>query len=102
MPHDRAALFLHEFRHFLHSLVPRCWAAVAASVLTIGVSCTRPKAPPDASPANSRWTATAPFPPNLGANGDDDAAARAAWTLEVDDGGTARISYRGSKVMTFH
>jgi hypothetical protein len=43
-----------------------------------------------------------PLAPLASGIADDDAAARAAWTLETDDGGTIRVSYRGVKVMTFH
>src|SRR5258708_4442488 len=33
---------------------------------------------------------------------DDDSVMSAAWTVEVVDGGTLRVNYRGMQVMTFH
>jgi hypothetical protein len=70
--------------------------------MTLGVSCGRPKTPPDDARTNSFFGGPPPLPATSTGLAEDDAAARAAWTLETDDGGTARISYRGSKVMTFH
>jgi hypothetical protein len=43
----------------------------------------------------------APAPAALAAD-EDDAAASAAWTVEVAEGGTLRVSYRGAQVMSFH
>jgi hypothetical protein len=33
---------------------------------------------------------------------DDDSATSAPWTVEVTDGGTLRVNYRGMQVVTFH
>ncbi len=33
---------------------------------------------------------------------DDDSAAAAAWTVEVAEGGTLRVNYRGAQVMSYH
>ena len=72
-------------------------AAVSAT------SCGRSKVPSDEPrPAPSSFGPLALAAPAVQVSSDDDAAARAAWTLETDDGGTVRVSYRGAKVMTFH
>src|SRR5262249_41668414 len=73
------------------------------ALLAAGIPCWRQKAPPDPSVAPPAFF-VAPPPVSTAASGtaEDAAAARAAWTLETDDGGTVRVSYRGAKVMTFH
>jgi len=101
MPPDRAAPLRR--RSSRHSLVPefRClFVAGAAAAGVLAVSCWRPKTPPDVR--TDPFLAAPPSVPVASGPGDDDAAAHAAWTLEIDDGGTVRVSYRGSKVMTFH
>ena len=44
----------------------------------------------------------APPPSFSGETDEDDSAASAPWTVEVADGATLRVNYRGSQVMSFH
>jgi len=38
----------------------------------------------------------------LSGGSDDDSAASASWTVEVGDGATLRVNYRGTQIMSFH
>jgi len=101
----RAALLPHRFGRYLHSLVSesrRLFAGGLVLAAAVASSCGRPKVPPDEARIGPRMMAPLTRAPVAGGLGDEDAAARAAWTLDTDDGGTVRISYRGVKVMTFH
>jgi hypothetical protein len=103
MPHRSVASFSAWRRRYLHSLLldsPR-FSGVALALLAAACASCRRGTPPSESGAPS-YLLPPPLPPIGGAPSEDDAAARASWTLDTDDGGTVRVSYRGAKVMTFH
>src|SRR5262245_59864518 len=75
------------------------WLLAAAALTS---SCWRSKTPSEEARPPAVGFMPPPPPQATPEAMGDDAAARAAWTLETDDGGTVRVSYRGAKVMTFH
>ena len=105
MPHDRPAAPTRPGRRYFHSLIrefSRFSVVVSWVIATACAACWRPRTPPDDGRFGPLLLAPPPLTPVASGPADDDAAARATWTLDTDDGGTARVSYRGAKVMTFH
>jgi hypothetical protein len=114
MLYDRVFSPIHRARTYLQFLIrefshlappkPRriIFVCALASLATASASCWRSRAPSDDGRTGPFLTAPPPLVPLAGGPGDDEAAARATWVLDTDDGGTARVAYRGAKVMTFH
>jgi hypothetical protein len=72
---------------------------LALGVAVSGCARHRPPSPDVAAPPTDPAEI---FSASLGAGSDDDSAASAPWTVEVGDGATLRVNYRGSQIMSFH
>src|SRR4051812_14849195 len=77
--------------------------SLGTSILAVALlvsSCARhgPPAPEVAATgADPAAVLSSSFPSN-----EDDSAASATWTVEVSDGATLRVNYRGTQIMSFH
>ena len=79
---------------------PRARQLVGVAILFVLGSCVKRKLP---APGVAIGPAEPMYPiPALAGAAEDDAAASAAWTVEVAEGGTLRVNFRGAQVLSFH
>jgi hypothetical protein len=74
---------------------------LAIVVLALASGCAK-RRPPSPDVTVAAIEPQAPAPATFGGADEDDTAASAAWTVEVAEGGTLRVAYRGAPVMTYH
>jgi len=73
---------------------------VGVAILFVLGSCVKRKLP---APGVAIGPAEPMYPvPAVAVATEDDAAAAAAWTVEVAEGGTLRVNFRGAQVLSFH
>src|SRR5689334_14253831 len=73
--------------------------ALLLAILSLVPACAKRRPPsPDVMAAEP----PPPLPPFATASDDDDGSAAALWTVEVADGATLRVNYRGAQILSFH
>jgi len=78
---------------------PRPLLARLIPIAFVVTGCARQAPPKEVVVAPS--DPAAGVPSSFGADNDDDSAS-APWTVEVSDGATLRVNYRGTQIVTFH